>query len=386
MKRILVISPSNQGTIALRSLTLYEAISKQPDVEAKLILVHKFKKGYPEFENCEFCTDKVSPVYKKIFAGVEQIIWLRKIKTQFKPDTTISNLFGCSTISVLSGGSDFKIGIFRSPHYSVINRGIIAYISAIFNLLFIYPHLDKLYCVSEFVRRSIVDNFHHIDKSKVETVYNNHDYIKVRKLGEEQLGQMEATIFSNPVVLFCGRLDNNKSPDRLLQAFIKANLPIDFQLVFIGYDQDNLWPALEKYAKNAGIAERVHYLGEKTNPYKYMKRSRVLVSSSYSEGLSGVIIESLILGRPVITTNSSMGAWETMMVADKYDPHFKGVLKTADGWITSNLAKFDKKDFDLDVEAMAQALTAIANGEEVELSFCFLEKIKSENIIQKYLI
>ncbi|MFQ6827736.1 MAG: glycosyltransferase [Faecalimonas sp.] len=43
----------------------------------------------------------------------------------------------------------------------------------------------------------------------------------------------------------------------------------------------------------------------KKNPYKYIANSDMLVCSSYSEGFSSVVAESIIIGTPVLTTDCS---------------------------------------------------------------------------------
>ena len=82
-------------------------------------------------------------------------------------------------------------------------------------------------------------------------------------------------------------------------------------MVFIGSDKEGMVEVMEEFCKEKDI-NNVYYLGEKTNPYKYIEKSRMLVSPSRDEGLPGVQIEALVLGTPVVSTNSSIGVWEIM--------------------------------------------------------------------------
>ncbi|WP_406600413.1 glycosyltransferase [Hafnia paralvei] len=50
------------------------------------------------------------------------------------------------------------------------------------------------------------------------------------------------------------------------------------------------------------------------NPYKYIARSKCLILTSDSEGLPTVIIEALILGVPVISTDCPTGPSEILDV------------------------------------------------------------------------
>ena len=49
----------------------------------------------------------------------------------------------------------------------------------------------------------------------------------------------------------------------------------------------------------------MYFLGYKENPYKYLKNSDLFVCSSYFEGFSTAVTESIIVGTPVVTTNCS---------------------------------------------------------------------------------
>ena len=376
--------PSNKGTIGLCSLNLYKALSEVNEMKCKVVIVHKFNNGFHEFENCEWCVSNSSSKIKKIFSGIHQIFWLKKIKLQFKPDITVSTLQGCSTINVLSGGNDKKIGIFHSPHMQFKQKGRFEYLIVLFCYNFIYPFLDKLYCVSEETKNSIINSFKVINKKKIEVVYNIHDTKKIISLADESIVE-EIEIFKNPVLLFCGRLDLNKAPERLLQGFIKSDVVSKYHLVYMGRDAGNLCDNLHTTAVEHGISDKIHYIGAKNNPYKYMKNSVALVSTSYSEGLPGVLIESLLLGIPVITTNSSEGVWEIISCHDKYDKKMKNYYISKEGIITSNLAFYDKQKEVEDIINLAKAINYLNNSNFDISNFEFEQKVTAENIIPKYL-
>lgn len=116
-----------------------------------------------------------------------------------------------------------------------------------------------------------------------------------------------------------------------------------------------------------------------------MARSKAVVSSSFFEGLSGVLIESLVLETPVITTNSSVGAWEIMSSVEEYDDSLGGIFRTEDGWIVSNLAAKDASKYEVDVCNMAKAIEEMAVS-DLKVKFRFKELIKSERIVEKYKI
>ena len=62
---------------------------------------------------------------------------------------------------------------------------------------------------------------------------------------------------------------------------------------------------LENYIEENQISSVVQLLGFQTNPYPYIKNSDLFVCSSRSEGISTVVTEALILGKPIISTRCS---------------------------------------------------------------------------------
>lgn len=57
-----------------------------------------------------------------------------------------------------------------------------------------------------------------------------------------------------------------------------------------------------KIIKEQNLERYVTLVGYKTNPYKYVKSCDLFVCSSYSEGFSTAVTESLIVGTLVVTT------------------------------------------------------------------------------------
>ena len=388
MKKILLIVPYNKYTIGLCSLNIYKMLVKRSDIILKCVIIHKFKDGYKEFDNCDFCIDGANKGIKNLFSFIKELKWLRKIKKDFKPNISISTLFCCSNISVLTGGNDLKIGIFHSPHTQEKVNGKLKYCIRLLTYRILYPKLDRLYCVSEGVRQSIVSTFKNIDPNKVEVVYNIHDKENILKKSQEKLSTDEDKIFENPVILYCGRLDKNKAPERLLKAFIASDkIPENTNLVYIGEDVDNLKSLLKNISEKTYKKNRVYILGRKDNPYKYMIRASVFVSCSYSEGLPGVIIESLILGTPVVTTNSSIGVWEILKCNNAYDQKLKSCYFAKKGIITSNLFAYDKSElaYETDIKNLTKAIELIFDNKYRKAPFEFEKNILADNLSEKYI-
>ena len=335
-----------------------------------------------EYENMDTYEDQKHRIVCNLFPTLSKILWLRKIKEDFAPDYTISTLFSVNLINVFSGGKGKKIGIFHSPYKQGRSFGLLKYCASLFSYNFVYPWLDKLACVSTEVQESL-RVFPLIQKKKIEVIYNIHNVADIiTKSKQDIMTKAEKDIFSNPCLIYCGRMDANKAPTRALLAFAKSNRPDNAHIVFVGVDKGNLIPKLKEIASKYDISNKVHILGKKNNPYPYFLQAKALVSSSYSEGLPGVMIESLILGIPVVTTNSSKGIWEIFTASDQYDGQLDSVFENECGYISSNLAFSDKSKEDLDIANLMTSIDKVWHKNTVSV-FNFKDKVLGDNIIKQ---
>ncbi len=102
--------------------------------------------------------------------------------------------------------------------------------------------------------------------------------------------------------LFLGRLDNSsKNFPLLLNSFneaLKKDKSLKLFIIGSGPDKKNI----VKYIKEKALEENIFLLGEKKNPYPYLKRSDVLIMTSFYEGFPVVFLEALVLNKPIMTT------------------------------------------------------------------------------------
>lgn len=379
MKKILILAAGNNGTIGLCSINLYKAFRLNSDIIVKLAVVHQFENGIAGFEEAVFCENTNQRI-----GMVKQLSWLKKIKKDFAPDITVSTLFSVNTLNVLSGGKDIKIGIFHSPHQQAKAKGLLHYSGILFAYNFIYPKLDRLFCVSVEVADSL-NSFPLLNKKKVQVVYNVHFLDEIIAKSEIPLPLEYQEIFCHPVILYCGRLDANKAPDRAIKAFAKTKKPSDAQLVFIGTDMENMTIGLKDLARSLEIENQVHFVGQQGNPYPFMKGACALISTSYSEGLPGVMIEALAVGTPVLTTNSSKGIWEIFSCTKDYNKELQINYENECGIITPNHPLGKKYNNEHDIDCLSEGIEAMFNIPRVQF-FKFADSVNSVSVVSKYLL
>jgi len=149
---------------------------------------------------------------------------------------------------------------------------------------------------------AMIEDLHHlgIAYQSVQTIYNPFDFEYIRSRGEEPVADMPTYIISPSA------FRAQKRYDVLLDAF--TMLKSDIKLVILAKED----PELTEMVKKRGVRERVEILGFRQNPYKYIKQAKLLVLSSDREGLPTVVIESLILGTPVVSTDCPTGPREIL--------------------------------------------------------------------------
>ena len=129
-----------------------------------------------------------------------------------------------------------------------------------------------------------------------------------------------------------GRLTPLKGYIRLIHILgnLKNKISLDWQLYILGQGEQK--SLLEKTIMENGLQEHVHLLGYDKNPYKYLSKMDLFICSSYAEGYSTAVTESIIVGTPIITTNCAgmneiIGDSEAGIIVENTDSALSNVLE-----------------------------------------------------------
>jgi CDP-glycerol glycerophosphotransferase len=105
-----------------------------------------------------------------------------------------------------------------------------------------------------------------------------------------------------PLLVTVGRLSPEKDHHKLLRAFarIRREFP-DARLIIVG--DGPLRTDMENWIEELCVGDAVRLAGYLENPFPIVKAADVFVFSSNYEGLGVVLLEALVLGRQVVSTN-----------------------------------------------------------------------------------
>ena len=158
----------------------------------------------------------------------------------------------------------------------------------------------NLVAVSDGVAQDLQEKLD-LTHANIRRLYNPFDLNEIRALAAEP-----AALPQERYVVHIGRFAPQKRHDLLLHAWTIAALP--HKLVLLTPPS----PALDGLIAAAGLAGRVIVAGFQQNPYPWMRAADALVLCSDHEGLPNVLIEALICGTQIVSTDCPSGPREIM--------------------------------------------------------------------------
>ena len=154
---------------------------------------------------------------------------------------------------------------------------------------------DSIVVISDVVKKTLQELFGITEN--VIKISNSVDTEKIRKLSKKTVSLPDKKLFTT-----LGRLDFNKNQILLLKAAkILMKQRDDFMVYLLGDGEEK--EKLEKYITDNHLKENVKILGFTENPYPYIKNSTATVLTSFSEGFSLALVESVMLHTPIVSTD-----------------------------------------------------------------------------------
>jgi glycosyltransferase involved in cell wall biosynthesis len=168
---------------------------------------------------------------------------------------------------------------------------------------------DAIITFSENTKRDLVELLK-IDPDKIYITYQASRYHK-DYLSNQQIEELKISVsydFNKPYFLFVSTLEPRKNVIGLIQAFnyLKQKYKIEHQLVLIGQTGWKYQPILDTINQSPYRAE-IHHLNYVTDDLValFYTQAEAFIYPSFYEGFGLPVLEAMILGAPVITSNTS---------------------------------------------------------------------------------
>lgn len=168
----------------------------------------------------------------------------------------------------------------------------------------IYSKYDKLVFVSKDNMKSFKNVYASIDENKMSVIYN---YIDKELVLRKSNGMINEDIINDKVhpkfITVC-RLVEQKGLDRFIRVhgrLIREGISNEVYIIGDGPEKEKL----HKLIVQENVEDTFKLLGQKENPYPYIKLADYFCLLSYYEGYGMVIEEAKILGKKIIVTNTA---------------------------------------------------------------------------------
>lgn len=296
MERVLVnlVNKLDSNKYDITIKTIYDCFDLADNLNSNI----KYSSFYSSSKNKNIDYFKIR-IYTLLLKKLPSTI-LYKFLIKEKHDIEIAFFRGAS-VKVISGSNNKKSKKLVWVHNDFTKcTGIFDWFHSELETINAYKNFNKIVCVSEFSKNKFIQRMGIKDNLIVRYNVNLCDEIRIKsnELIEENFSKNRFRICT------VGRLVEAKGYDRLLRVhkrLIEDNIVYDLVIVGDGVDKKKLM----SYIKDNKLEDTVYLVGNKENPYKYIKNCDLFVCSSRWEGFSTVVSEAVILEKPVITTRVS---------------------------------------------------------------------------------
>lgn len=164
---------------------------------------------------------------------------------------------------------------------------------------------QKIIAICDDMKKGIIQDTK-LQEHQLYTIYNPINIEKIR-----ELSNTHNKIKEKGYLIQVARLDKIKRHQDLIYIYselVKKGINHKLLIIGDGPERENL----EQLIVKLNLQHKCLLLGEQSNPYPYMKNADLFLHTSKREGLPTVLLESLVLGVPVISTDCPTGPREIL--------------------------------------------------------------------------
>lgn len=241
------------------------------------------------------------------------IIPLIKYLWVYKPDSMLLSMWPLTIIGIIARWlSRVNTRIVVSEHTTWSQSDVVNIFKKGWKIKttirFIFPYADAIVCVSKGAADDLAE-FALLDRNLISVIYN--PVVNEKKfLKSIDLLPHEWWTGNHKRIISVGALIPVKDHTLLIDAFNLLKQKINVKLLIVG--EGDCRKNLESQIKSLGLGADVFLPGFIEEPAPYFQRADLSVLSSRAEGFGNVLVESLSVGTPVVSSDCRSGPNEIL--------------------------------------------------------------------------
>jgi len=296
--KILFILPSLAAGGAERIMSFVAQNLDENKFDIKLIVI-----GFKE--RTVYNTNNLTVVYLNKTRVLNSIFSLFRLLKREKADIVISSIVHLNTFlaffSVFFSKTKF---IAREANVLSVLSKHNPYNNILFSkkmIVFAYKLVDKIICQSNDMRQDLIANYD-VPLHKTELI--NNPITNSFKLKTHNRDKNKPLHF-----ITITRLSKHKGHHRILDALSKVNFQFKYTIIGHGTEKGSIY----NYAKDNGLLDFIEFIKYTNEVDEYLSESDLYLQGSYVEGFPNILIESCVVGTPVLAFNAPGGLDEIIV-------------------------------------------------------------------------
>ncbi|WP_055444744.1 glycosyltransferase [Lacinutrix himadriensis] len=209
-----------------------------------------------------------------------------------------------------------------------------------------YTLVDCVICQSKDMQKDMVTNYG-VDISKTALINN--------PITSNTSPKKEARNKETPLqIITVGRLSKEKGHDRIIEVLSQLAFPFHYFMIGDGNEKENILNLI----RSKGIENQVTQINYTKNVEDFLRKSDIFLLGSYSEGFPNALIESCVVGTPVVAFNAPGGINEIIETGKN-----GFIVNTVDECVTE-LTKLNQ-NFSFSPDAVNHVVTSKFNSEKI---------------------
>ena len=158
-----------------------------------------------------------------------------------------------------------------------------------------YQKVDCLICQSKDMQQDMIKNYGvALDRTVLINNPITHE-VEPKREARQSAGMLQ--------IITVGRLSKEKGHDRIIEVLSKLEIPFHYNLIGNGPEQENV----TKLIQSKSLEDQVTYTNYTSDVESFLRKSDIFLQGSYSEGFPNALIESCVVGTPIVAFKAPGG-------------------------------------------------------------------------------